>query len=283
MGGRAGNGHHTHLRHSDAARVAGTARTVQDNDRPAEPHGADARPGRHAEAGVRWPRDDGDSHHQRQDGDTDGTHQLHAGRSGCDTAGITGRIDADADAGAPNQAWRRRPAAVKRCMAALLALVACSAKSRSDVVAPLQFEDAQGHPTPISPLPVHRIVSTMQSATEWLVLLGESQRLVARTDFDHQPELASLPSIGGGLDPSAEAVAALKPDVILGWRNRASADLEQALIPFHIPVLSFETTDTADVFRNLMQLGALVDRRDRADSLANELRRRLVAVRRDAC
>lgn len=172
---------------------------------------------------------------------------------------------------------------MKRCMAALLALVACSAKSRSDVVAPLQFEDAQGHPTPISPLPVHRIVSTMQSATEWLVLLGESQRLVARTDFDHQPELASLPSIGGGLDPSAEAVAALKPDVILGWRNRASADLEQALIPFHIPVLSFETTDTADVFRNLMQLGALVDRRDRADSLANELRRRLVAVRRDAC
>ena len=114
-------------------------------------------------------------------------------------------------------------------------------------------------------LPVERIVSTMQSATEWLVLLGEEKRLVARTDFDHQPELAALPSIGGGLDPSAEAVAALKPDVVLGWRNRSSVDLEHALLPFHIPVLSFETTDTADVFRNLTRLGILVDRRERAD------------------
>jgi iron complex transport system substrate-binding protein len=123
----------------------------------------------------------------------------------------------------------------------------------------------------------------MQSATEWLVLLGEEGRLAARTDFDRQPELASLPSVGGGLDPSAEAVAALKPDVILGWRNRASVDLEHALLPFHIPVLSFETTDTADVFRNLQRLGLLVDRGERADSLATALRTRLANVRRDAC
>ena len=145
------------------------------------------------------------------------------------------------------------------------------------------FEDAEGRPLAIVKLPVQRIVSTMQSATEWLVLMGESHRLVARTDFDHQPEIATLPSIGGGLDPSAEAIAALKPDVILGWRNRASADLQQALIPFHIPVLSFETTDTADVFRNLARLGVLVDRRQRADSLAAGLRAQLVAIKRDAC
>lgn len=123
----------------------------------------------------------------------------------------------------------------------------------------------------------------MQSATEWLVLLGESHRLVARTDFDHQPEIAALPSIGGGLDPSAEAVAALKPDVVLGWRNRSSTDLQHALEPFHIPVLSFETTDTADVFRNLARLGVLVDQRRRADSLASSLRSRLARVRSEAC
>lgn len=167
---------------------------------------------------------------------------------------------------------------------ALIVLVtACGTRPAGTSNASAGFEDAEGRPVAIATLPVHRIVSTMQSATEWLVLLGESKLLVARTDFDHQSELASLPSIGGGLDPSAEAVAALKPDVILGWRNRASVDLEHALVPFHIPVLSFETTDTADVFRNLVRLGALVDRRERADSLATALRTRLVAVRRDAC
>lgn len=132
-------------------------------------------------------------------------------------------------------------------------------------------------------LPAQRIVSTMQSATEWLVLLGVADRLVARTDYDRQPELAHLPSIGGGLDPSAEGVLALSPEVIIGWHNRSSVDLQHALAPFKIPVLSFETTDTSDVFVNLQRLGVLVGREAKADSLARALRADLAAVRRDAC
>lgn len=119
----------------------------------------------------------------------------------------------------------------------------------------------------------------MQSATEWLVLLGAADRLIARTDFDRQLELASLPSIGGGLDPSPEAIAALKPDVIIGWSNSGSAKLQRALAPFDVPVISFETTDTADVFRNLAALGTLVGRPQQADSLARVLRAELAASR----
>jgi iron complex transport system substrate-binding protein len=165
----------------------------------------------------------------------------------------------------------------------LLLAAACTGRSGSNATTSVGFEDAEGHPITLAHLPARRIVSTMQSATEWLVLLGESGRLVARTDFDHEPELAALPSIGGGLDPSAEAVAALKPDVVLGWRNRSSADLQHALAPFHLPVLSFETTDTADVFRNLAHLGVLVGRSERAESLASDLRTRLRAVSSEAC
>ena len=164
----------------------------------------------------------------------------------------------------------------------LLLAVACTRAKSGSGTTP-EFEDAEGHPVSVPQLPPRRIISTMQSATEWLLLLGEDGRLVARTDYDHEPALAKLPSIGGGLDASAEAVLRLHPDVVLGWRNRSSADLEHALAPFHIPVLSFETTDTADVFRNLIRLGVLVDQRRRADSLAAGLRARLEAVRRDAC
>ncbi len=132
-------------------------------------------------------------------------------------------------------------------------------------------------------LPAHRIVSTMQSATEWLVALGAADRLVARTDYDREPALAALPSIGGGLDPSAEVIADLRPDVVIGWQNRSSVDLEHALQPFHVPVISMETTDTADVFRNLDELGRLIGEEHRADSAGDALRAQLRDIAHDAC
>lgn len=159
----------------------------------------------------------------------------------------------------------------------------CGTAAHAPGGTPPLFVDPAGRPVTISPLPVHRIVSTMQSATEWLVLLGHADRLVSRTDFDRQPQLAALPSIGGGLDPSAEAVAALRPDVVIGWRSRASDDLERALAPFHIPVVSFETTDTADVFLNLRRVGVLVGAEHAADSAAAALRAELRRIQADAC
>lgn len=145
------------------------------------------------------------------------------------------------------------------------------------------FEDPAGNPVVLTNLPVQRIVSTMQSANEWLLLLGAGDRLVARTDFDRQPEYAHLPSIGGGLDPSPETIAALHPDLVIGWRNRASTDLMDALAPLNIPVLSFETTDTTDVFRQLGRLGQLVGRAAVADSLADALRGELAMISAEAC
>jgi ABC-type Fe3+-hydroxamate transport system substrate-binding protein len=164
----------------------------------------------------------------------------------------------------------------------LLLLSACSAGHARGASNP-EFVDASGQPITLASLPVQRIVSTMQSATEWLVAMHQQQRLVARTDYDREPALASLPSIGGGLDPSPEVIASLMPDVVIGWHNSASVNLQHALRPFHIPVLSFETTDTADAFTNLRRLGVLVGDTVIADSLAQALRDSLVAVQRSAC
>lgn len=167
------------------------------------------------------------------------------------------------------------------CAALTLAAPACERSGPVSRTATLQ--DAEGRPVVVGHLPVERIVSTMQSATEWLVLLGAANRLVARTDFDHQPELAQLPSIGGGLNPSPELVLSLSPGIVIGWRDRSSVDLQHALEPFRIPVLSFETTDTADVLQNLKRLGVLVGREAKADSLAAALRAALADVKRSAC
>lgn len=145
------------------------------------------------------------------------------------------------------------------------------------------FEDPQGNPVVIDSLPVDRIVSTLQSATEWLVLLGAADRLVARTDYDRQPELAHLPSLGGGLEVAPEAVAALHPDVVLGWRIRSSVDLAESLRPFGIPVVAVEAADTAEVYDQLATLGTLVGRSARATELAHELRSELARLREAGC
>ena len=165
----------------------------------------------------------------------------------------------------------------------LVACLAAGCRDASPRPAAVEFVDPRGEPVASAPLPAGRNVSTMQSATEWLVLMGEADRLVARTDYDRQPELAHLPSIGGGLEVSAEAVAALAPDVVLGWRIRSSVDLARSLEPFGIPVVAVEATDTAEVWRQLASLGTLVGREERAAQLADALRAELDAMRRESC
>ncbi len=168
-----------------------------------------------------------------------------------------------------------------RWLGLLLVVAGCRAPSPAPAASP--FVDPEGTPVVIEALPVGRIVSTMQSATEWLLLLDAGSLLVARTDADRQPELAHLPSIGGGLETSPEAVAVLEPDVVLGWRIRASVDMARALAPFGIPVLAVEATDTAEAFRQLATIATLVGREQRGIEVATALRERLAALGRAAC
>lgn len=170
-----------------------------------------------------------------------------------------------------------------RSFALAIALLATGCRNAPPAPVATVFQGPDGQPVYIDSLPVHRIVSTMQSATEWLVALGASDRLVARTRYDRQAELAHLPSIGGGLEASAEAVAALEPDVVLGWRIAASVNLARALEPFHIPVVAVEATDTAEAFRQLDVIASLVGLTPRADSLAAALRTELGALTQAHC
>lgn len=171
----------------------------------------------------------------------------------------------------------------RRLALAVLLATACRTPDAAPAAVAMAFEGPDGDSVVVDSLPVDRIVSTMQSATEWLVALGAEHLLVARTEYDRQPELAHLPSIGGGLDPSAEVIAQLNPDVVLGWRIGSSVDLARALAPFRIPVVAVEATDTTDVYRQLAVIGALIGRQADADWAAYTMRAELTALRATAC
>ena len=62
--------------------------------------------------------------------------------------------------------------------------------------------------------PPLRIVSLIPSVTETILALGAADRLVARSDFDTDPALAHLQSVGQGLTPSLEELTMLQPDAL---------------------------------------------------------------------
>jgi iron complex transport system substrate-binding protein len=129
------------------------------------------------------------------------------------------------------------------------------------------------------PAPARRIVSLVPSANETLVALGAADRIVGRTRYDEMPELASLPSVGGGLDPSLETLASLRPDVVVAWASEKRSAVRERLEEMGIRVFAVDPQDTADVFRTVARLGEITGRGRAADSLSAEIRRELEVVR----
>lgn len=179
----------------------------------------------------------------------------------------------------------RRP--LCHALALFLLLAACSAGpgegpdrtpgARPTERSPIELTDDAGRAVHLD-RPARRIVSLVSSVTETVVALGEAERLIARTDYDRGAAVDHLPSLGGGLDPSPEALVALDPDLVVGWSSardgRLRGLLETAGIPFYAVVIE----DTADVFRTFDRVGRLVGAQAAAERLAGAVRDSLAAV-----
>ena len=129
--------------------------------------------------------------------------------------------------------------------------------------------------------PALRIVSLAPSSTETLVRLGVSDRLVARTAFDHDEAIEGLPVIGrGSLATSAESVVELAPDLVVVWGDPVTRPLAGRLGGLGLTVFVSEPHTIADVLDSTTRLGRLVGAEARADSLVGAIRARMGDVRK---
>jgi iron complex transport system substrate-binding protein len=97
--------------------------------------------------------------------------------------------------------------------------------------------------------PPQRIVSLLPSLTETVCALGQCHKLVGLDRYSNWPEsVRPLPRMGGGLDPSIEAVLAQRPDLVLMATSARGAERFQAL---GLTVLVLEPRTHADVRRVL--------------------------------
>ena len=140
---------------------------------------------------------------------------------------------------------------------------------------PLEIMDMVGRPVTIPSSPA-RIVSVSPTATEMLYAAGGSA--IARDTGSIFPsEVLDLPEIGGAYQPSFEAIAAQRPDLILVEALTQARFLEP-LSQFGAPVVALRATSLDDITAGIMLLGQIVEQNDTAEQAAQEIAARVSAV-----
>jgi iron complex transport system substrate-binding protein len=140
------------------------------------------------------------------------------------------------------------------------------------------YTDADGRQVRVA-VPVTRVVSLVPSATMTLDALGARGVLVARTDYDTAAWAADLPSVGGGLQPSIEALVAARPELVIRFGGSQDTRTPARLDDLGIPQLAIRPDGIADVLSTVRTLGDLTGRVAAADSLVAAIRAELEDVR----
>ncbi len=117
--------------------------------------------------------------------------------------------------------------------------------------------------------PAERVVSLVPATTELLFAIGGGPRVVGRTHWcDYPVEARLIPDLGDGLRPNVEAVAAVRPDLVVLYRSAQNTEAAARLRALGIPAAQFSVDRLADVARVARALGELTGHRREADSLA---------------
>lgn len=122
-----------------------------------------------------------------------------------------------------------------------------------------------------------RVVSTAPGFTETVYAMGAGASLVAVSEFCHYPpEVEKLPRVGTYLKPNVEAIARLKPDlVLLHAEQRQTVAQLQSL---GIRTLALRNTNLEETLTSMRQIGAAIGMEQAGVALQQRIRQRLAAL-----
>jgi iron complex transport system substrate-binding protein len=122
--------------------------------------------------------------------------------------------------------------------------------------------------------PPQRIVSTAPSITEMLYALGLGDRVVGVTRYCRFPPEAQLkPKIGDYTSPNLEAIAALKPDLVVIQTNPVR--LAERLGALRLKSLEIDQENIAALYNSIRVVGDATDVTPRAVQLVDSIRSKL--------
>ncbi len=120
-----------------------------------------------------------------------------------------------------------------------------------------------------------RVVSLACSNTEIVHALGCAHLLVGVDDHSDWPleVVESLPRVGPDLQIDVEKVTALKPDLVLASLTVPGHEkVVEGLVAAGLPYLAPEPVSLEDVYRDIQEIGKLLDVPDRADAVVLSMR-----------
>lgn len=127
--------------------------------------------------------------------------------------------------------------------------------------------------------PPERIVALVPSVTRVIHELGGGERLVGRTRYDTATAFADLPSVGAGMGPDYEALVALRADLVVYFVGASDPETPAQLERLGLRRFGVRPDGLDDVVELYRIFGEMLDRPDRAESLATSLRATLDSVR----
>jgi len=154
-----------------------------------------------------------------------------------------------------------------------LTLTACAPGEHVPVGRGIAVTDDAGRRVTLA-APARRVVSLLPSFTEMLFAMGAGDRLVGRTTWcDYPPQALAVPSVGDGMPPSVEAVAARHPDLVVLYRSGPNVAAAEQLERLGIRTVLFDLNRLEQLGPVARRLGKLAGREAAAESLATELDR----------
>ena len=132
--------------------------------------------------------------------------------------------------------------------------------------------------TPAAQQRPQRIISIVPSLTETLFAIGAGPQVVGVGTFDtHPSDVATLPRVGGLIDPDMERIFALRPDLVI--LHGSQQDQIQQLTRANIPVFSYAHGGLADTLSVIRQLGARTGHTTNGERVAGAIEERLADLR----
>lgn len=128
--------------------------------------------------------------------------------------------------------------------------------------------------------PARRIVSLAPHITEVLFAAGAGERIVGTVEYSDYPQAAkSIRRVGGYSQVDMEAVAALRPDLVIAWQSgNASAHLDK-LRALGLTIYTTQPDRIEDIARSIEHFGRLAGTEGVAEAAARAFRARLAQLR----
>lgn len=163
--------------------------------------------------------------------------------------------------------------------ATLLAVALCLPALRPAGAAAVSVRDDAGQVISL-PAPAQRVVALSPHLTELAFAAGAGDHVVGVMRYSDFPAAAqALPVVGDAFAVNLEAVARLKPDLLLVWRSGMNPRQQERLRSLGVPVYESESTTVDGIADTLRRLGRLMGTPGRAEAEASRTETRWQALR----